>query len=227
MMKMKNIIRLSSMIMLLVLTVSCGKDNYEAPESTLMGKIVYNGTPIQVRGTGEAVRLQLFQDGWQLNNPVEVFVAQDGTFTAKLFDGEYKMVTRDKNGPWVNTRDTMVITLKGSANIDLNVTPYFTVSGENLSISGTTCNVSLTINQVVSTAKLEKVYLVLSKTQFADEVNNIFRQDISGVSVGTVNLSAEIGGSSDVANAKALYGRVGVKTEGTEQAVWTPVVKLK
>jgi hypothetical protein len=45
-----------------------------------------------------------------------------------------------------------------------------------------------------------------------------FRQDI---------LSADTGGNSDVANAKALYGRVGVKTEGTEQAVWTPVVKLK
>jgi type II secretory pathway component PulK len=118
--------------------------------------------------------------------------------------------------------------LKKSTSVDVNVTPYFTISGENISISGNTLSASFTVNQVVASATLEKVYLVLSKTQFADEVNNIFRSDITGnVSAGAVNVSADLSGNSNVAGAQFLYGRVGVKTVGTEQAVWSPVVKLK
>jgi hypothetical protein len=224
---MKNIIRFSSAAILLLVLAACGKDNYDAPDSTLTGRLVYNGATIQVRGTGEAVQLQLYQRGWQKSDPVSVYVTQDGTFTASLFDGTYYLVTRDNNGPWVNTRDTVTVNLNGTASIDVNVTPYFTISGENLSISGNTLNASLTITQIVSTARLEKVYLVLSKTQFADEVNNIFRRDITEASAGAVSLSADLSGSSDVANAKYLYGRIGVKTEGAEQAVWSSVIQLK
>lgn len=226
---MKRIFKFSSVIMLLSLMLAaCGKDNYEAPESTLTGRLVYNGTQIQVRGTGEAVQLQLYQRGWQKSDPISVFVTQDGSFTAKLFDGTYYLVTRDNNGPWVNTRDTMQIELKGTASVDVNVTPYFTISGENISLAGNTLNASFTINQIVSTAKVEKAYLVLSKTQFADEVNNIFRKDVTeGVTAGAVSFSADVSGNSDVSGAQYLYGRVGVKTEGAEQAVWSPVVQLK
>jgi hypothetical protein len=213
---------------MLLILAACGKDNYDAPESTLMGRLVYNGTQIQVRGTGEAVQLQLYQRGWQKSDPISVFVTQDGSFSAKLFDGTYYLVTRDNNGPWVNTRDTMQIELKGTTSVDVNVTPYFTISGENITISGNTLNASFTINQIVSAAKVEKAYLVLSKTQFVDEVNNIFRSDITeNVAVGSVNVSANLSGNNDVADAKFLYGRVGVKTEGAEQAVWSSVVQLK
>lgn len=224
---MKIISTVFSVVLLLVLFTGCGKDNYDAPESTLTGKITYNGEAVHVRGTGEAIRLQLFQDGWQKHDPIDVFVGQDGTFSAVLFDGEYKMVTRDNNGPWVNSRDTTVINLNGSTNVELKVTPYFTISGEKISVSASTMNASFTINQVVSTAKIDKVMLVLSKTQFADDVNNIFRKDITGVSVGSVNLDADISGNKEVANAKALYGRVGVLTAGADQAIYSSVVKLK
>ncbi|GAB6393775.1 MAG: DUF3823 domain-containing protein [Bacteroidales bacterium] len=224
---MKNLIKGACLFTLLV-AAGCGKDNYDAPESTLTGRILYNGTPVQVRGTGEAVQLYLYQDGWELRNEIPVYVTQDGTFTAKLFDGEYKLVTRDNNGPWVNTRDTTAFTLKGSTSVDLEVTPYFTISGESVSVSGTTTlSVSFTVNRIVSSAQLETVYLVLSKTQFADEVNNIYRKDIGGVSVGQVSLTEDLSGNKDVASASSLYGRIGVKTEGVEQAIWSSVVKLK
>jgi hypothetical protein len=225
---MKSIFKYSAVIILLLTLAACGKDNYDAPESILTGRMVYNGTSIQVRGTGEAVQLQLYQRGWQKSDPISVFVTQDGSFTAKLFDGTYYLVTRDNNGPWVNTRDTMQIELRGTASVDVNVTPYFTISGENITVSGNTLNASFTVNRVVSDAKLEKVYLVLSKTQFADEVNNIFRSDITdNVAAGAGSVSADLSGNNDVANAKTLYGRIGIKTEGTEQAVWSPIVKLK
>lgn len=232
-MKMKNIIRISFVILLSAWMASCGKDNYDPPQSTLSGQIVYNGNPIQVRGTNEAIQLQLYQDGWQKRDPITVFVTQDGSFSAKLFDGEYKMVTRDNNGPWVNSRDTVILDMKGSKHVELNVTPFFTVSGAGIEYSIAPGNLSLkaslTITQVVSGAQLERVYLILSQTQFADEVNNLVRKDVTGAVPGNVTLSESL--TSDDAdkinNAKTLFGRVGVKTVGTEQAIWTPVVRLK
>lgn len=223
---MRNIFNYSCILILLVV-VSCGKDNYDEPTATLTGRVLYNGTPVQVRGTGEAVQLFLFQDGWPLRKEIPVYVGQDGTFSAKLFNGEYKMVTRDNNGPWVNSRDTLTFTLEGRASVDLTVTPYFTLSGENISLSGTTMNASFTINRIVPDIKLQRVYLVLSKTQFVDEVNNVFRRDISDVEVGQVNLTANFSDNNDVQKATILYGRIGVKAEVTEQAIWSPVVKLR
>ena len=115
---------------------ACGLDNYDAPQSELHGKITYNGETLGLRGTGEAVQLQLYQDGYELRDNIPVYVGQDGTFKAKLFDGEYKLVTRNQNGPWVNSRDTTVIKLNGSTTIEVKVTPYFTISGTNISLNG-------------------------------------------------------------------------------------------
>lgn len=226
---MKNILKPILPVLLLMALASCGKDNYDAPKSTLKGHVTYNGQALNVRGTGEAVRLQLYQDGYDKHDPIDVFVGQDGAFSAKLFDGEYKMVTRDGNGPWVNKRDTVKFVLKGNATVDMEVTPFFTVSNENLTVSGNTYTASFTINRVVADAKIDRVTLVLSKTQFADDVNNLFRQDFSDVNAGSVNLSATFSSekATEIANSKALFARVGVLASGADQSIYSPVVRIR
>ncbi len=188
---------------------------------------MYNGEALNLRGTGNAVRLQLYQDGYALHDAISVYVGQDGAFSASLFDGEYKLVTRDGNGPWVNSRDTTIVNVKGKTEIQLNVTPYFLISNENISVAGSKMNASFTINKIVSTAKISKVMLILSKTQFADDVNNLFRADITNVSEGAVTLSADISGNTSVANSTYLYGRIGVLAQGADQAIYSPVVQLR
>lgn len=225
---MKVIIKIFSALLLLVLFTGCGLDNYDAPESTLTGTVTYQGTALQLRGTGDAVQLQLYQDGYAKHDPIAVYVGQDGKFSAKLFDGVYKLVTRDGNGPWINSHDTTVVTLKGSTDITIEVTPYFTISNTSLSVSGNTMNASFTANKIVQSAAINKVYLLLSNTQFADDVNNLFRKDISGVSSGSINLSADLSDvSDDIAKAKSLYARVGILAEGADQAIYSEIVKLK
>lgn len=223
---MKNIISIFTMS-LLVLVTSCGIDNFDAPSSTLSGRMVYEGNALQLRGTGEAVQLQLYQDGYDKHDPIQVLVNQDGFYSASLFNGEYKLVTRDNNGPWVDKRDTMIVNVKGNTTFDIQVTPFFTVSGANISLSGTTVNASFNISQVVSTAEVEKVYLILGNTHFVDEINNVYRKDIEGISPGSVTVSGDYSTSKDANNAKFLYGRVGVKTKGVEQAIFSEVFQLK
>ncbi|WP_293712862.1 DUF3823 domain-containing protein [uncultured Parabacteroides sp.] len=224
---MKIISNIFSLVLLLVLFTGCGKDNYDAPESKLVGKVTYQGQALNLRGTGEAIQLQLYQDGYEKHDPISVFVGQEGEFSALLFNGEYKLVTRDGNGPWMNRHDTVTVNLSGHSEVNIEVTPYFTISNEQLAVSGTTMTASFTINQIVSTATINKVMLILSKTQFADDVNNVFRKDITEVSTGAVNLSADISGNTEIAKAKALYARVGVLANGADQAIYSSVVRLK
>ncbi|MGM9759013.1 MAG: DUF3823 domain-containing protein [Parabacteroides sp.] len=224
---MKLISNIFSLALLLVLFASCGKDNYDAPQSTLNGTVVYQGQALQLRGTGEAVRLQLYQDGYEKHDPINVYVGQDGKFAAKLFDGQYKLVTRDGNGPWENKRDTMVVNLNGSTEVQVEVTPYFLITNTQLSVSGTTMNASFTINQIVPSASINKVFLLLSKTQFADDVNNLFRQDVTDVTPGVVNLTADLAGNNDVAKATTLFARVGVLANGADQAIYSEVVRIR
>lgn len=207
--------------------VSCGLDNYEEPGSKLLGKITYNGETLNLRGTGEAVQLQLYQDGYELKDYIRVYVGQDGTFEALLFDGEYKLVTRDKNGPWVNARDTMIVNVKGTTQVEVKVTPYFTISNESLSLNGSTLNAGFTINQIVSTAAIDYVTLLVSKTSFVDDVSNIVRKDFKNQSPGTASLSMDMSDNKDFQNAKALFARVGVRTVGADQSVYSNIVRLK
>lgn len=206
---------------------SCGLDNYDAPQSRLHGKITYNGETLGLRGTGEAVRLQLYQDGYELRDNIQVFVGQDGTFEALLFDGEYKLVTRNQNGPWVNTRDTIVVNLKGSTEVEVKVTPFFTISNETITLNGSVLNASLNVNKIVSTADIDYVTLMVSKTAFVDDVSNIAREDFSGLQAGSHSLSMDMSGNANVASAKALFARVGVRTIGADQAIYSDIVRLK
>jgi len=206
---------------------SCGLDNYDAPQSRLHGKITYNGETLGLRGTGEAVRLQLYQDGYQLRDNIQVYVGQDGTFEALLFDGQYKLVTRNQNGPWVNTRDTLVVNLKGSTEVELKVTPFFTISNEAITLNGSVLNATFNVNKIVSTANIDYAMLLVSNTAFVDDVSNIGRKDFSNQQAGTLNLSFDMTGNANVASAKALFARVGVRTVGADQAIYSDVIRLK
>ncbi len=206
---------------------SCGLDNYDAPQSRLHGRITYNGETLGLRGTGEAVRLQLYQDGYELRDNIQVFVGQDGTFEAMLFDGEYKLVTRNQNGPWVNTRDTIVVNLKGSTEVEVKVTPFFTISNETITLNGSVLNASFTVNKIVSTANIDYVTLLVSKTSFVDDATNIARKDFKDQQAGALNLSMDMSDNANFAAAKALFARVGVRTVGADQAIYSDIVRLK
>ena len=169
----------------------------------------------------------MYKRQYEKNDPISVFVGQDGTFSALLFDGEYRLTTRDGNGPWVNNHESVTVNLKGHTEVNLEVTPYFMISNEQLSVTGSAMNASFMINRIVPDAKISRVMLLLSKTQFADDVNNLYRQDFSDVVPGSVNLSADISGNTEIVKAKALYARVGVLANGADQAIYSPVVRLK
>ncbi|GAA4801628.1 DUF3823 domain-containing protein [Olivibacter ginsenosidimutans] len=218
----------SAFMVLLVLIAGCGKDNYDEPESVLTGHVVYQGQALQVRGTDEQVRLQFYQDGYAKHDPIDVFITQDGSFTAKLFDGTYKAVTKDGNGPWVNSRDTTVIEVHGNTTHDFEVTPFFTIADATISLNETVMDASFTINQVVESATIGRVFLLLNTTSFVDEGYSAAKKEITeDLKVGKVNFSLDFSDNEKVKNASALFGRVCVQANGADQGIYSPVVRLR
>lgn len=218
-----------SLLVFTTAMMSCGKDNYDEPASTLTGRVVYQGQPLQLKGSNQSVRLQLFQEGYDFRTPLDVFVGQDGSFSATLFDGTYKLVTRDGNGPWLNTRDTTTIELRGNATVDLEVTPYFTISNPSISLNGNVMNTSFTINQIVDAAQIDRVMLLLNTTTFVDEVTNVVRSEFSGdeIQIGEMLLNVDFSDEPRAVQAQALFGRICVWPSGSDQGIFSEVVRLK
>jgi len=207
------------------LMVSCGVDNYDEPEVVLSGNVVYNGKNVQVMGSNGTVQMELYQDGYELNNkPLILYVKQDGSFQTKLYNGNYKLVTKRGTGPWVNSADTLHVNISGSTSCEYPVTPYFTISGESISLNGNTLTATFTINDITGTEVIERAMLLVNKTTFVDETAQIQRADVTYPGGGSVTMSMELSG--ETLAFPVLNARIGIKREG-EQAIYCPVTKIK
>lgn len=223
---MKTLSLLIASAFMLLLVAGCGKDNYDAPSSMLSGRIVYNGTPIGLKGTNGTVQLQLWERGHALFTPIPVYVHQDGSFSAILFNGSYMLVHRDGNGPWVNSHDTVRFTVNGSSHVDYPVTPYYMISDVQHTLDNNLLKMSFKVEGIDNSRKIEYVTLMANKTQFVDFTSNSKRTDLQGVVAGQVELSMDV--SDLLANEKAVFARIGLKVEGVEEGIYTTeVVRIK
>lgn len=202
----------------------CGKDNYDPPKSVLTGKVVYNGQSIGVKGTNNAVRLELWQRGFQLFTSIPVYVTQDGTFTAYLFDGDYKLVSIRGNGPWESKQDSISVSVKGNTQVDYPVTPFYTVSNETFTLNGNKLTATFNINFVSGSQPVERAILVVNKTIFVDETAQIARIDKTNPGTGQVTMILDL--NETVMSNVLLTARVGVKISGRE-AIYSAPKKIK
>jgi len=211
-------------VILAILMFSCGLDNYDEPTSRLTGKIAYNGEAIGVRHA--SVIFDLYQDDYELSNTIEVFVDQDGTFSSMLFNGDYRMVARDNNGPWLNDSPPVEFSVKGNTQIEFKVTPYYTLSNVSIVRTGNNVTGNCTINKVDGSKDMEEITLYVGKTRFVDDrdYNKIASVNQTPVS-GANNLTVDI--SEVEAKHPVLYARIGVKINGVDQRVFSEIVQIK
>lgn len=224
----------------------CTKDNRKAPESVITGKVVYQGQPIGVRSNG--VTLELWQRGYALFNKVAVNVAQDGTFSIKIFDGNYQLTRLRGNGPWMDQTDTIAVNLNGTAQIDVPVTPYFTLSNDAFTFNKADSTITGTFNiaQIVTSKAIENITFHVSTTGIVDATNQIAFASISVAppanaftapvtlkidirprmyTAGTQATAALLMG--DILKKKYAYVRFGVKPIGVAERVYTMVKRIE
>ena len=230
----------------LMMLAACTKDNYDPPSSTLSGRVVYQGQPVGVRtpavnntggSTTGGVQLELWQHGYQLFTKIPVYVNQDGTFSASLFDGDYKLV-RLGGAPWQNNTDSIDIQVRGSMTIDVPVVPYFTVNTPAFTFNkaDTTITGTFTATQVVAGRTIEAVSISVGSTQFVDIINNVVTRDGSATPGSPASLTININPNRysdatrkrllEILNKQYSYVRIGVKTNGVGERLYSTVQQL-
>jgi len=220
--------------MIVISFTACKKDNFEAPASTLSGKFHYKGEAIQVEY--DRVPLQLFQYGFGKVGAIEFRLAPDGTYAALLFDGQYKFVVPNGQGPFkwpqatAGKPDSIAVTVAGSQTLDFEVTPYYMVRTPLFSIAAGAVTGSCKLEKIVvdATGKdIEQVTLYINKTQFVSGEYNIASVSIAGSAItdpNSINLKVTI--PSIIPTQNYVFARIGLKIAGIEDRVFSPVQKL-
>jgi hypothetical protein len=176
------------------------------------------------------VQLELWQRGFELFSKIPVHVAQDGTFSASLFDGTYKLVRLPGNGPWVNNTDSIDITVQGNTVVDVPVQPYFIIRNPAITKSGTTAvTATMSISQLVNGGTLESVTLFVGRTNIVDAVNNLGSTSVSGGDITdiTAPLTINMNIPGSLSGQSFFYARVSIKTAGVAEQIYSQPIKIE
>jgi len=215
---------------------SCEKDNYAEPNAMLSGNLLYQSDTIYVEKN--SVHFQIYQYGFGKVGPIstdETF-AENGSYSAALFDGDYKLIIPNGDGPFMwpktaaGTPDSIAIDMKGSQTVDLQVTPYWMIQNASLTASGSNVNATFKLAKIVTDANaksIERVSLYVNKTQFVSGGNNIAHTDLDGASIADPNnVSMSVAIPSMTPTQSYVYARVGVKLAGVEDMIFSPLVQV-
>ncbi len=223
---MKKIHLIFPLLVLLTMQ-ACKKDNLSEPGSPLSGRIVYQGLPIGVRSAG--VQFELWQRGFQLFTKIPLNIKQDGTFSAMLFDGDYKLVRSRGAGPWVDNTDTIDVKVQGATSVDVPIEPYFIIKNEVFERTGTVVKATFTLQSVNTSRTLELARIYVGPNLIVDQNNNSANAQIAAAAIPgllqPVTLSVTI--PTALAGEAFIYARVAVKTTGVAELLYTIPQKIQ
>ena len=223
-------------IAMVVLISACEKDNFSGPKSILSGQIVYKGEPIGVEH--DQVRLQLWQPGFGKLAAIDAQIAQDGSYSAMLFNGSYKMVFPKGRGPFrtlvkdAAAKDTVFVNLAGSQKLNLEVLPYYMIRTPKFTGGENKVSVSLRLEKIITDTtiakSIERVSLFINKSEFVSRAVNIGVTDVAGADIkdlANINMTTVVPATTPSQNY--VFARVGVKIKDVEDMVFSPLQKVQ
>ena len=233
---------------------SCKKDNFDPPASMLTGHLVYQGEQIQVEAN--QVPILIYQNGFgkvgyvgatSLPDPnagppnvtVTPTFAEDGSYSAALYDGDYKIIVPNGQGPFIwkqtasGTPDSVSVTVKGNQSLDLEVTPYYMIKTPQIAAVGmdsisATCMAAKIITDSVNAKDIEYVALYVNKTQFVAGSSSIASFILPASAITNMN-SIELGVHLPalVPAQNYLFARIGLKIANVEDLIFSPLQKIQ
>ena len=203
----------------------CGLDNYDEPSSRLTGKVVYQGRTLGL--SHGKVAFNLYQEGYDKNGPISVYAAQDGTFSAQLFDGTYRLETVDNNGPWLNSASVATFEVKGNTSVDVMVTPYYLLSDVAVALDGHELKAVCSVEMIAEEKAPQRLFLCVGTTAFVSDqsYSYVARKNLMPVNMGGNVLSMDI--SEQLEKYDTLYARLGLQINGVQECIYSDVIKIK
>jgi hypothetical protein len=127
--------------------------------------------------------------------------------------------------------DTLSITVKGDTQKDIEVEPYYMIRTPQISKTGGNIAATFKIEKIITDAArakdIETATLFINKTQFVSINDNIGRTNIAGSDItdpNNISLSVTVPTISPAQNY--VFARIGVKSAGVEDWIFSPVVKI-
>lgn len=209
----------------ITLLTACEKDNLKEPDSVLSGRVTFENQPIGVRSEG--VQFEIWQPGYDFFTKIPLNIAQDGTFKALLHDGNYKLVRLPNAGPWANNTDTINVSLKKEASVDIPVDPYFVIRNATINKSGTNVTATFTVEKNgTHTRTFEAARLFIGRYLILDFARNQTSAAAAGLVLGTpVTVTLAI--PAAIANDDFIFARVGIKTTGIAEYLYGQTTKIQ
>ncbi|HLR33544.1 MAG TPA: DUF3823 domain-containing protein [Fodinibius sp.] len=234
---MKYLFLACSVLLLFITACSLNDyDNYDTPDAIFEGNIVYEGDPIPVGYN--SVSFELWQSGFGKETPIDVTVAQDGSFSAKLFSGKYRLVLKEDQGPYLsptNTEtnsDSIMVDLNGNKSSDIEVLPYYMIRNASFSISDRNVSASFEVEKIMDSENggkpVESVSLYISKTQFVDERTSISSNIVAATEISdmsNININTDV--PELTPEQGYIFARVGVKIVDVEDMLFSNVEKIQ
>lgn len=211
------------------------KDNYDAPSSLLTGALMYKGDSIAV----EYIRVpyQLYQYGLGKVGAINETFDQDGVLHALLFNGDYKFIIPNGQGPflWKQTTagnpDTLAIAVNGNTTMNIEVMPFYMIRNTQISGSGGNVTATFKIEQIITGANakaIQSVTLYINKTQFVSGSDNIKNTSISGSAIiDPNNISLTVAVPPITPTQNYVFARIGVRIAGVEDLLFSPLKKIQ
>jgi hypothetical protein len=218
---------------LCALMLSCAKDNFIEPKTTLTGQVLYKGEPI---GLETGLGMQLWQPGFGKLAAINVFVNPEGSYSAILYNGNYKVVFPKGRGPFrtiekdATSRDTLYLNLGGDQKLDVEVLPYYMIRTPKFTGAENKVSVALKLEKIItdSNAKdVERVSLFIGKTQLVSRAINVAVTDVAGTDVkdlNSISISATV--PALLPAQDYVFARVGVKIKDVEDMIFSPVQRI-
>lgn len=208
------------------------KDNYDAPGSQLTGALTYKGDSIPV----EYIRVpfQLYQFGFGKVGAINETFDQDGVLHALLFDGEYKFIIPNGQGPflWKQTAagnpDTLIIAVKGNTSVNIEVTPFYMIRNTQITGAGGNVTATFKLEQIitgVNAKTIQSVTLYINKSQFVSGSDNIKSTSISTITDPN-NISLTVAVPPITPTQNYVFARIGVRINGVEDLLYSPLKKI-
>jgi hypothetical protein len=215
---------------------SCKKDNRAAPGTFLTGAIMYKGDSINVERN--QVPYQLYQYGFGKVGQIgsNTTFEQNGSFSQVLFNGDYKLIIPNGQGPFLwkqdasGNPDSLAITLNGNQTVNLEVTPFYMIRNAQITAAGGTVTANFKVEKIItdSLAKdIERVSLYINRTQFVSGGDNIASKDMAGTDItdpNNITLSVTVPPITPSQNY--IFARVGVKIANVEDMIFSPLQKI-
>lgn len=213
---------------------SCGLDNYDAPGSKLEGRLVYNSEPINV--SYNDVTFQLWEPGWQKKAEINVAVDQDGSYSALLFNANYKLIVPSNQGPFrsktntVTGSDTILVKVNGNQVLDIEVEPYYMIRNAQFAVTGRVITGTFKAEKIITginAKNINEVAIYVNKTMFVDFRSNVASAKLAGsalTDLNAISLNTTVPALTPVQTY--VFVRVGLKIQGVEDMIFSPIVKV-